>query len=253
MEMLDCQSLPDAWSVQRERTLIQPAPAMNANNNSSGQRKHRILIVDDHPIFRQGIGQVINHEADLVVCGEAETSHEALEAIQALKPDLVILDITLKGINGIELMKLIKLASPATRALVLSMHDESLYAERALRAGARGYVMKQEASSQVVTAIRKVLNGELYISPTMGSQMIRKVVEGASGTSRSAVETLSNRELEVLQLMGRGNGTRQIAAELKLSIKTIESHRAHIKEKLDFRTAPQMVRFAVEWVNKQVL
>lgn len=212
--------------------------------------KLRILIVDDHPIFRQGIAQLINREPDLVVCGEAETTRDALAAIERNPPDLAIVDVSLKGTNGIELMKSIKAQSPDVPVLVISMHDESLYAERALRAGARGYVMKEVAGDEVMTALRKVLQGEIYVSPTIGSQMIRKLVEGREAGG-SVVESLSDRELEVLQLMGRGNGTRQIAELLNLSVKTIESHRAHIKEKLNFKTAPEMVRFAVEWVNRE--
>jgi DNA-binding NarL/FixJ family response regulator len=217
----------------------------------SDSKKHRIYIVDDHPIFRQGIALLLNQQPDLVVCGESETAHEALDQIGKVHPDLVVVDITLRGTNGIELMKSIRAQFPKMPVLMLSMHDESLYAERALRAGARGYVMKQEASDQVMTAIRKVLAGEIYVSPTMASQMIHKLVESPNSASTSPIHRLSDRELEVLQLIGQGHGTRQIAEELHLSVKTIESHRAHIKEKLNFKTAPEMVRFAVRWVNEQ--
>lgn len=191
---------------------------------------------------------MINHEADLEVCGEAESAREALVNIGKLKPDLALVDITLKGTNGIELLKSIKAQYSKLPVLVLSMHDESLYAERALRAGARGYVMKQEPPEQVMGAIRRVLQGELYLSPSMGTQMIGKLVGTPSG-STSPVDVLSDRELEVLQFIGQGHGTRQIAGELNLSVKTIESHRAHIKEKLNIKTAPEIVRFAVQWVN----
>lgn len=220
------------------------------SNDGKSNGKRRILIVDDHPIFRQGIAQLINRETDLVVCGEAESTRDAMSVIGRNPPDLAIVDITLKGTNGIELMKSIKAQVPDVPVLVISMHDESLYAERALRAGARGYVMKEVAGDQVMTAIRKVLGGEIYVSPTIGSQMIRKLVEGGEGGG-STVASLSDRELEVLQLIGRGQGTRQIAEQLSLSVKTIESHRAHIKEKLNIKTAPEMVRFAVEWVNQE--
>src|SRR5438067_1968319 len=167
-------------------------------------RRKRILIVDDHPIFRQGITQVITHEPDFMVCGEAETAQAALNAIERENPDLVILDIGLKGANGIDLMKSIKVHSPLLPALVLSMHDESLYAERALRAGARGYVMKEEASNKVVTAIRKVLAGELYVSSQISERIVQKFVSEGNCSARSPVETLSDRELEVLEIIGRG-------------------------------------------------
>jgi DNA-binding NarL/FixJ family response regulator len=163
----------------------------------------------------------------------------------------VIVDITLKGTNGIELLKAMRAQEPKLLMLVLSMHDESLYAERALRAGARGYVMKGEAPDDVMAALRKVLRGGLHLSPAMGMQVVRKFVDGQEQPVASPVQSLSDRELEVLQLIGRGLGTRQVAEELRLSVKTIESHRAHIKEKLNLRTAPAMVRFAVEWVAQQ--
>ncbi len=211
-------------------------------------RKRRILVVDDHPIFRQGITQVINAESDLVVCADVPAGEDAIDALPMLKPDLIILDITLKTMSGIELVKIIKKKAPRLPVLVLSMHDESLYAERAMRAGASGYIMKQESAERVLGAIRKVLAGELYISPTMGSHMVRRFVNGRK--DHSPLEKLSDRELEVLTLIGRGHGTREIAETLGLSIKTIESHRLHIKEKLEFRTAPEMVRFAVQWFNQ---
>lgn len=213
-------------------------------------RPKRILIVDDHPIFRQGVAQIIQHEPDMIVCAEAETCEQALAALAHEPPDLVILDIMLKGASGLELVKWIKAEYPEVPTFVLSMHDETFYAERALRAGARGYVMKEEASRQVMTAIRKVLAGELYVSPSIGFHIVQKFLDGEECSPRSPVEMLSDRELEVLELIGRGFGTRQIATKLYLSIKTIESHRAHIKNKLGFKTAPEMVRFAVEWVNQ---
>jgi DNA-binding NarL/FixJ family response regulator len=210
--------------------------------------KRRILIVDDHPLFRHGLSQLINAQDDLAACGEAESAPGALEAIRRLEPDVVVLDISLKGTNGIELMKAIKAERPKLPVLVVSMHDESLYALRALRAGARGYVMKEEALDQVMSAMRKVLSGEIYVSKTMADQLIYKVVSGSDTDSGSVVDRLTDRELEILQLIGQGHSTREIAQELNLSIKTVESHRLHIKEKLKFKTALEMVRFAVEWV-----
>jgi DNA-binding NarL/FixJ family response regulator len=210
-------------------------------------RKHRILLVDDHPIVRQGLSEMINQERDLQVCGTAEDVHRALDALENIRPDLVIADISLKGSNGIELLKNIKVRFPRTLVLVLSMHDESLYAVRALRAGAAGYIMKQEATDKVLTAIRQVLSGEIYLSERMEKKMMHQLVGGRAARTGSPIEDLSDRELEVFGLIGQGHGTRQIAEELHLSIKTIESHRAHIKEKLNLRNATELVQHAIQW------
>jgi len=216
--------------------------------------KHRILVVDDHPLFRHGIGNLINGEPDLELCGEADNSPSALEGIRHLGPDLVTIDISLRGANGIELLKSIKAEHPKLPLLVLSMHDESLYALRALRAGARGYIMKQEALDRIVSAIRQVLRGELYVSASMSGRMIEEFVQGGSGNGGCSVaDKLTDRELEILQLIGKGHGVQQIARELNLSAKTIETHRAHIKEKLNFETARELARFAVQWVDHQVV
>ncbi|HEX7862312.1 MAG TPA: response regulator transcription factor [Verrucomicrobiae bacterium] len=218
--------------------------AASASKNGS---KHRILLVDDHPIVRQGLAEMIDQERDLQVCGTAEDVHKALDALEKVKPDLVIADISLKGSNGIELLKNIKVRYPRTLVLVLSMHDESLYAVRALRAGAAGYIMKQEATEKVLTAIRLVLTGEIYLSEKMEKKMMHQLVGGRTARTGSPIEDLSDRELEVFGLIGQGHGTRQIAEELHLSIKTIESHRAHIKEKLNLRTATELVQHAIQW------
>jgi DNA-binding NarL/FixJ family response regulator len=217
-----------------------------------GRRKNRILVVDDHPLFRHGIADLINAEPDLEVCGEAESAPAALEVLRTRVPDLVTIDISLRGANGIELLKSIKAEHAKLPVLVLSMHDESLYALRALRAGARGYIMKQEALDRVMSAIRQVLQGELYVSPSMSGRMIEEFVQGSSGGS-SVADKLTDRELEVLQLIGHGHGVQQIALELNLSAKTVETHRAHIKEKLNFQTARELARFAVQWVDQQVV
>lgn len=211
------------------------------------KNKNRILLVDDHPIVRQGLSELINHEKDMVMSGTAEDLNKALEAIETLKPDLVIVDISLKGSNGIELLKNIKVRYPKMLVLMLSMHDESLYAVRALRAGASGYIMKQEATEKVLTAIRRVLNGEIYLSEKMEKKMMQQLVGGRAARSGSPIEDLSDRELEVFNLIGQGHGTRQIAEELHLSIKTIESHRAHIKEKLNLKNATELVQYAIQW------
>jgi DNA-binding NarL/FixJ family response regulator len=219
---------------------------------SKKQTKTRVLVVDDHPIVRQGLVQMIEHEPDLEVCGQAEDSHTALQAVDKLKPDMAIIDISLKGASGIELMKSIKLQHPNFRVLALSMHDESLYAERALKAGARGYIMKHEAPERVIAAIRRILGGEIYVSENMTARMVHKLVDGAEDGS-TGIESLTDRELEVFRLIGLGHGTRQIAEELFLSVKTIESYRAHIKEKLALDNATELIQHAIQWVNSAKL
>src|SRR5438552_1124937 len=211
------------------------------------KNKNRILLVDDHPIVRQGLAEMIDNQKDLMVCGTADDLHKALDQIAALKPDLVIVDISLRTSNGIELLKNIKLHHPGMLVLMLSMHDETLYAVRALRAGAAGYIMKQEATENVLTAIRQVLNGEIYLSERMEKKMMQQLVGGRAARTGSPLEDLSDRELEVFNLIGQGKGTRQIAEELHLSIKTVESHRAHIKEKLGLKSATELVQHAIQW------
>lgn len=207
--------------------------------------------MDDHPVFRHGISALINAESDLEVCGEASSSPTALDAMRTLGPDVALLDISLPGTNGIELIKLMKAEQPKLPLLMLSMHDESLYALRALKAGALGYVMKAEALTHVLDALRKVLRGDIYVSPRLSERLIFQAIQTAEGGSGSPVDRLSDRELEVLELLGRGFGTKEIAGELHLSVKTIETHRAHIKEKLGFRDAGEMVRFAIDWVAQE--
>ncbi|MGI8965210.1 MAG: response regulator transcription factor, partial [Limisphaerales bacterium] len=204
--------------------------------NSEGSQI-KVLLVDDHPLLRQGITQLINQEKDLTVCGEAENANEALQAIASTKPDIVILDISLKEASGIELLKDIKIQYPKLPVLMLSMHDESVYAQRALRAGAGGYITKQEATEKVLIALRRVLSGQVYLSEALGTKMLNQMVSGRNETNSSPLGTLSDRELEVFCQIGEGYGTRQIAEKLHLSVKTIESHRSHIKEKLNLKTA----------------
>jgi len=218
---------------------------------SESKTKNRVLIVDDHPVFRHGISALINAEADLVVCGEAASASTALEAMRQLEPDVALLDISLPGTNGIELVKLMKAERPKLPLLMLSMHDESLYALRALKAGALGYVMKAEALTHILDALRKVLGGEVYVSPRFGEQLIFQAIHSPEGGSGSPVDKLSDREVEVLGWLGRGLGTKKIAEKLHLSVKTIETHRAHIKEKLGFRDAAELVRFATDWAAQQ--
>ncbi|MDP1592545.1 MAG: response regulator transcription factor [Prosthecobacter sp.] len=212
--------------------------------------KRRVLIVDDHPIFREGITQLINHQPDLHVCGGVCSAAQALSSVEELQPDMLIVDISIEGTNGIELIKSIRAQYPALPALMLSSHDENLYAERALRAGARGYIMKAASSEQVVEAIRRVLSGALYLSETIGGRLLDTFINGrAPNGSTSAVEQLSDRELEIFRALGEGRSTREIARALFLSVKTVETHRAHIKEKLKVQSAAEMIRAAVEWVG----
>lgn len=213
----------------------------------------RVFVVDDHPIIRQGLAQLLEHEPDMVYCGEAEDAPEALKAIEAAKPHIVLVDISLKTSNGIELIKDLRIRCPEVAILVLSMHDESFYAERVLRAGARGYVMKEEATEKVVHAIHRVLAGEVYLSNKMAANMLSKLVDGnrQTPTSQYSIESLSDRELEVFELIGRGLGTRQIAGKLHLSVKTIESHRANLKEKLRAKNSTELLRHAINWVQSE--
>jgi DNA-binding NarL/FixJ family response regulator len=210
-------------------------------------KKCRVLLVDDHPIVRQGLALLIDREPDLSVCGEADSAHSALHAITTLRPDLVVLDISLSGPDGLELLKELRLKTGSLPVLILSMHDESIYAERAMRAGANGYIMKQEATEKVLVAIRRILQGEVYLSDRLTSTMLQQYVRGNTPLKNSPLVNLSDRELEVFRLIGEGRGTRQIADELHLSVKTIESYQAHIKEKLALRNARELVQHAIEW------
>lgn len=228
-------------------------PATEKETSSSAETKRRVLIVDDHPIFRDGIAQLINDQPDLFVCGGVCSAAHALSAVEQSQPDVMIIDISIQGTNGIELMKSIRAQYPALPALMVSMHDENIYAERALRAGARGYIMKHATPDKVVEAIRRVLAGGLYLSEAMGGRLLDTFLNGRSESpeSSSVVDKLSDRELEIFRALGEGRGTREIARALFLSVKTVETHRAHIKEKLKLQTAPELVRAAVEWVNQE--
>lgn len=214
-------------------------------------RTYRIAIVDDHPIVRRGLVEMINQESHLTVCAEAETFHQALDAIKKEKPDLAIVDLTLADIGGLELIKQLQNSAPELPILVLSMHDETLYAERALRAGAKGYIMKQEGSQGLISAINTVLRGEISLSERMASRLLGKLIGGRSEVNSSPLSRLSDRELEVFELLGQGLGTRSIAERLCVSIKTIESHREHIKEKLGLKNATELVQHATQWVMRE--
>ena len=222
-----------------------------AKKISAVKNKKRILIVDDHPMMRQGLAQLIGEEADLTVCGEAERANQALEAIGKLKPDMVLADISLPDKSGLELIKDMQAIQPGLPVLVISMHDESFYAERVLRAGGRGYIMKQEGGKKLMAAMRQVLSGKVYVSEKMSARILEIFSGRRPSSDNSAVGKLSDRELEVFQIIGAGKGTREIATQLHLSVKTVEVHRAHIKEKLALKTAPELVRFAVRWVETQ--
>jgi len=187
------------------------------------------------------------------ICGEAEDSPSAIRGVGEANPDAIIVDISLKSANGLELIKNLKAIHEDIPILVFSMHDETIYAQRALRAGAKAYVMKKESPSKVVDAIRKIIQGEIYVSPSVADQVLHQIVNGPGNVSTSPVDRLTDRELEVVQLIGRGLSSREIAESLHLSVKTIESHRAHVKEKLSLRNATELVQFSVQWVDQQVM
>ena len=222
----------------------------DADFAAGGDGPRRIMIVEDHPIFRLGLAELINQEPDLFVCGEAEDVSGALKKIPDLAPDLIVVDITLKGRNGIELIKETVRLHKGLQLLVLSMHDESLYAERALLAGARGYIMKQEASDSIVQAIRTVLSGRVYASEEILSGLLNRLVTRPDLQDKPAIESLTDRELEVFTLIGRGRTTREIADHLNLSVKTIGTYRDRIKQKLDLRSGAELIRRAVLWTEK---
>ncbi len=217
-----------------------------------GENKKKVLVVDDHPIVREGLADLINKEKDIVVCGCAKDIPETIEAIKKLDPDVVTIDISLEGASGLELIKDIKTRFPGLPVLALSMHPESFYAERAVRAGAKGYITKQEATKNVITAIRKVLGGGLYLSETMKEKLLHSLVsDRESDASVSPIDRLTDRELEVFSLLGQGRGTRQIAEQLCLSIKTIETYRSRIKEKLNLSSGSELLQYAFQWTNRQ--
>lgn len=217
-------------------------PAEEAND------KQRILLVDDHPIVCEGLAQKINGELDLMVCGQARDAHAALEAIEKLRPDIAVVDIALGDTSGVELIKDIKVRFPKLPALVLSMHDEVLYAERSLHAGAKGYVMKQEEADVLLRAIRQVLGGQVYLSEKVKDAIVNRLGGNLpEGEITTIAQQLSDRELQVFQLIGDGYATHEIAARLYLSVKTVASHRENIKKKLNLKTIEELSRFAIHW------
>ena len=223
-----------------------------AKGLSVRKKVYDILIVDDHPIVRRGLAQLISQDEDLRVCGEASNAQNALDFLKRKLPDLLIVDISLEeGVDGIELIKMVKARYSDLPMLVVSMHDEALFAERSLKAGARGYIMKQVAIEGMMEAIRRVLGGEVYVSERVSATIVKRFIDGKQEDTASPMSVLSDRELEVFRLLGRGYSTREIADQLHVSVKTVESYRAHIKEKLGFKNATELLTHAVQWVNNQ--
>ena len=209
-------------------------------------KKKTVFIVDDHPLLRQGLALLINRERDLAVCGEAEEAQTAMRDITAKMPDILIADISLNGPDGLDLLKNLRTLYPSLPVLILSMHDESIYAERALRARANGYIMKQEATEKVLVAVRRILSGDIYLSDRMANKLLHQYISGASADMNSRLSSLSDRELEVFRLIGEGRSTRQIAEKLHLSIKTVETYQAHIKDKLSLHSGRELVQHAIQ-------
>ncbi len=212
---------------------------------------HRLMLVDDHPIVRQGMTMLLNQEPDLTVCSEVSQASDALDLVPIVAPDAIVVDLSLLGTSGLELTKCLREKFPDIPTLILSMHDEQLYAERALRAGARGYVMKHAPAETVLKAIRTILAGDIYISPALAAKGVRERQENGSAIDSEifGIDRLSDRELEVFELIGRGYTTRNIAEALELSVKTIETHRAHIKQKLKLKNATELVHRAYHWMD----
>jgi DNA-binding NarL/FixJ family response regulator len=213
--------------------------------------RKRILLVDDHPMMRAGLAQLFNKQPDLEVCCEAGNPAEAFSELAKSKVDLVLTDITMPGRSGIEFIKDLLAAYPEVPILVISMHDEVIYAERALHAGARGYIMKEAGGENLLAAIRQVLSGHVYVSPKLSARILESLSGRKSRNSNSPIEKLSDREFEIFQLVGQGKSTREIAKQLHLSPKTVDVHRGHIKEKLELKDATSLVRHAVRWVETQ--
>src|ERR1700693_5880330 len=215
------------------------------------EKKERVVIVDDHPLFRERLSELISHELDMEVCGEAEDAQRAIDLIRNRSPDMAIIDITLKGSSGLELIKSIKALSIGVPVLVLSMHEESLYAERALRAGATGYITKHQAADEVLLAIRRVLAGEVYLSEKMTSGLLKSLTDTEVKTISGSVDRLTDRELEVLDLIGRGHTAREIADTLQVGVATIDTYRVKIKEKMNLRNATELQHVAIRWVRER--
>ncbi|MBI3849960.1 MAG: response regulator transcription factor [Verrucomicrobia bacterium] len=235
----------------RGRTKPTPRVAGLKTADTNTPAKRRVLLVDDHPITREGLGIIISRQADLEVCCEACNPAEAMSVLSRSKPDLMVTDMTMPGRSGFEFLKDVHAMMPELPMLVLSMHDEVLYAERALRAGARGYLMKDAGAAKVLEVIRLVLSGEAYVSPQISARLLDAMSGRRPRGSASPIEKLSDREFEIFQLVGQGKSTREIAKQLNLSPKTVDAHRGHLKEKLELKDATSLVRHAVRWVETQ--
>jgi DNA-binding NarL/FixJ family response regulator len=225
--------------------------ALMKKQDKTNEKKTQVFIVDDHPVVRDGLTTIINHEQDLNVCGQADDAPEALKAIDELKPDVVVVDISLKSSNGIELTKSINARHINLFVIVLSLHDESVYAERSLLAGAKAYLMKDAASESIIKAIRTVLSGEIYVSDKISKKFLHKIASDKAGTSKTLIEKLSNREFEIFRMIGDGLKASQIAKQLHLSIKTIETYRSRIKEKLNLPNAAELLQYSIKWAKSQ--
>lgn len=212
----------------------------------------RLVLIDDHPIVRKGLRELLGDDFSFAICGEADNAQEALAVIRESHPDCAIVDVSLEGGNGISLIKRIKSMYPDLPCLVFSMHDETLYAERALKAGASGYVMKQTDPDNMIQALHKILDGDIYLSEKMSRLLVHKLISGKGSASGAGVDNLSDRELEIFQLFGRGLTSRQISEQLCISIKTTESHRARIKEKMQFSNSAELVQYAIKWVQSEM-
>ena len=224
-----------------------------ASPHDANSPTYKILLVEDHPLTRQGMKQLLARKGRFEVCGEAESAPRALELVAKLSPNLAIVDITLKSANGIELTKDIRALAPATQVLVVSMHGENIYAERALRAGAMGYLMKDEPADNILVAIEAVMRGEVFVSARIKGRMLHRFVHKPSDMLASPIDRLSDREMEVLRLIGNGYGTRDIASMLNLSVKTIDSYREHLKEKLALANGGDLVRYAIQWTKSETV
>src|ERR1043166_5989748 len=211
----------------------------------------RIMLVDDHPVVREGLAESINRESDLTVCAQAEDHHAALKAVETAKPDLVVIDLMLRNSSGFELIKDIHSRWPRILILVVSMHDETLYAERVLRAGAQGYITKQEATRDILLAIRRVLSGGIYLNERTASTVLSRLASKTQAVSDSIADLLADRELQVFELTGQGLSTREIAGQLHIDVKTVDTYRARIKEKLNLKSSSQMLQLAIRWSKNQ--
>lgn len=211
--------------------------------------KKKVLVVDDHPLMRKGLALTLSMEGGMDVCAQAESAEEALEILEETNPDVAVVDISLPGMSGLELIKHLQVFNPSLKIIVVSRHDEALYAERAIRAGARGYIMKLEAGEVIVDAVNKILMGGIYVSPEINERLLMGMLSGKNTSSNSPFELLSDRELEVFELTGHGIATRDIAERLHLSVKTVESYRARIKNKLDLQNATELLQHAIQWVE----